>query len=70
MWWFFELNNKKKKLFNPPLQQIIYVINLMYLKVEKAERALEYIKGYAKGYITDNECNEMMDIIQFKEYQS
>ena len=42
----------------------------MYLKVEKAERALEYIKGYAKGYITDNECNEMMEIIQFKEYQS
>ena len=40
----------------------------MNLDVEKAERALEYIKGYAKGYITDKECNEMMDIIQFEEY--
>jgi hypothetical protein len=42
----------------------------LYLKVEKAERALEYIKGYVKGYITEKECNEMMDIIQFKEHQS
>ena len=42
----------------------------MNLDVEKAERAFEYIKGYAKGYITDMECNEMMDIIQFEEYQS
>ena len=38
----------------------------MYLDVEKAERALEYIKGY----ITEKECNEMMDIIQFEECQS
>jgi hypothetical protein len=31
---------------------------------------LEYVKGYAKGYITEIECNEMMDIIQFEGYQS
>jgi len=42
----------------------------MYLDVEKAERALEYIKGYVKGFITEKECNEMMDIIQFEGYQS
>ena len=36
----------------------------MNLDVEKAEKALEYVKGYAKGYITEMECNEMMDIIQ------
>tara|TARA_B100000767_G_C19428410_1_gene394911 strand:+ start:292 stop:411 length:120 start_codon:yes stop_codon:yes gene_type:complete len=39
----------------------------MNLDVDKAERALEYIKGYAKGYITDKEFNEMMDIMQFEE---
>ena len=42
----------------------------MNLDVDKAEKALEYVKGYAKGYITDKGCNEMMDIIQFEEYQS
>ena len=42
----------------------------MNLNVEKAEKALEYVKGYAKGYITDKGCNEMMDIIQFEGYQS
>ena len=33
----------------------------MNLDVEKAEKALEYVKGYAKGYITEMECNEMTD---------
>ena len=42
----------------------------MNLDVEKAEKALEYVKGYVKGYITEMECNEMMDIIQFERYQS
>ena len=42
----------------------------MNLDVEKAEKALEYVKGYAKGYITEMECNEMMDILQFERYQS
>ena len=42
----------------------------MDLNVEKAEKALEYVRGYAKGYITEIECNEMMDIIQFEGYQS
>ena len=39
----------------------------MNLDVDKAERVLEYVKGYAKGYITDKEFNEMMDIMQFEE---
>lgn len=42
----------------------------MNLDVEKAERALEYVIGYTKGYITEVECNEMMDIIQFEGYHS
>ena len=38
----------------------------MNLDVDKAEKALEYVKG-AKD-ILQIECNEMMDIIQFEEY--
>ena len=32
----------------------------MNLDVDKVKKALEYVKGYAKGYITDKECNEMI----------
>lgn len=41
-------------------------ITLLFLSI----LTLTFIKGYAKGYITEMECNEMMDTIQFEEYQS
>ena len=32
-------------------------------KKERMEAASDYIVGYAQGFITDQECNEMCDLV-------
>ena len=31
-------------------------------KTERSKLAVDYINGYAQGFITDQECNEMIDL--------